>query len=157
MHCGFMSREVFEALGFRTVVPRDMSVLANPVGLDGVFQAYCPPYFGSMDAAVDAALASYSRDGQGMPAQTASPMPYLKSMEEHRSRTLEISEEGIACTKAVCNYVYDTYGRFPGSTDAMHLMWFIQAHHIDTDFYDSFFRNGAYGPKHAAHMRIWHG
>jgi hypothetical protein len=28
--------------------------LPNPVGLDRVFQAYCPPYFESMDAAVDA-------------------------------------------------------------------------------------------------------
>jgi hypothetical protein len=157
MHCGFTSREVFEALGFRTAVPRKMSVLANPVGLDGVFQAYCPPYFPNMDAAVEAALASYSRDGRGMPAQAAAPMPYLMSVEEQRRRTLEISEEGIACTKAICNYVYETYGRFPGSLDAMHLMWFMQAHHIDTDFYDSFFRKGAYGPTHAAHMRTWHG
>jgi hypothetical protein len=35
-----------------------------------------------------------------------------------------------------CNYILDTYGRFPGSTDAMHLMWFMQAHHIDTDYHD---------------------
>jgi hypothetical protein len=34
---------------------------------------------------------------------------------------------------------YDTYGRFPGGTDAMHLMWVMQAHHIDTDYYDRFF------------------
>lgn len=37
-----------------------------------------------------------------------------------------MSPEGIACTKAVCNYIFDTYGRFPGAVDAMHLMWFLQ-------------------------------
>jgi hypothetical protein len=41
MHCGFLSRDVFKALGFTTVIPREQPVLANPVGLDGVFQAYC--------------------------------------------------------------------------------------------------------------------
>jgi hypothetical protein len=153
MHCGFTSREVFAALGFRSVVPADTPALAHPVGLDGVFEAYCPPYFPDMDAAVDAALASYSR--AGAPAQPTA-LPYVMSPQEHRSRTLEISDEGIACTKAICNYVYETYGRFPGNLDAMHLMWFMQAHHIDTDFYDTFFRKGAYGPTHAAHVRTWH-
>jgi hypothetical protein len=62
---------------------------------------------------------------------------------EHRGGTVEISEDGIACTKAICNYVYETYGRFPGSLDAMHLMWCMQAHHLDTDYYDRFFRSGA--------------
>ena len=51
---------------------------------------------------------------------------------------------------------HDTYGRFPGGTDAMHLMWVMQAHHIDTDYYDRFFGSGAYGPAHAAHMATWH-
>ena len=64
--------------------------------------------------------------------------------------------EGIACTKAICNYIFDAYGRFPGGTDAMHLMWVMQAHHIDTDYYDRFFGTGAYGPAHATHMATWH-
>jgi hypothetical protein len=38
----------------------------------------------------------------------------------------------------------------------MHLMWVIQAHHIDTDYYDRFFGPGAYGPVHATHMANWH-
>ena len=32
----------------------------------------------------------------------------------------------------------------------------MQAHHIDTDYYDRFFGAGAYGPAHAAHMATWH-
>jgi len=46
--------------------------------------------------------------------------------------TVRLSAEGFACTKAICNYIHDTYGRFPGGTDARHLMWVMQAHHIDT-------------------------
>jgi hypothetical protein len=38
----------------------------------------------------------------------------------------------------------------------MHLMWMMQAHHIDTDYYDRFFGPGAYGPAHVAHMATWH-
>jgi hypothetical protein len=157
MHCGFLSRDVFKALGFTTVIPHETPLLANPVGLDGIFQAYCPPYFPSMDAAVDAVLTPLSPPGAGStkPAQPG-PAPYLMSDAEHRNGTVEISDDGIACTKAICNYIYETYGRFPGSLDAMHLMWLLQAHHLDTDYYDRFFRSGAYGPTHAAHLASWH-
>jgi len=152
MHCGFLSREVFAALGFRTVVPRGGPLLSHPVGLDGVFEAYCPPYFPSMDAAVDTLLVPFLRGSASKPDHA----PYLMANAEHRLGAVEISEEGIACTKAVCNYIYETYGRFPGSLDAMHLMWLMQAHHLDTGFYDKYFRAGAYGPTHAEHLATWH-
>jgi hypothetical protein len=38
----------------------------------------------------------------------------------------------------------------------MHLMWVMQAQHIDTDYYDQLFGPGAYGPTHAAHLAKWH-
>jgi hypothetical protein len=152
MHCGFLSRDVFKALGFRTVVPNDQLVLANPIGIDGVFQGYCPPYFPSMDAAVDTLLTPLMRERFAPPEC----VPYLISDAEHRAGTVEISDEGIACTKAICNYIYETYGRFPGTLDAMHLMWLMQVHHLDIDYYDRFFRGGAYGPTHAAHLATWH-
>jgi len=152
MHCGFLSRDVFKALGFRTVIPDDHPVLANPIGLDGVFQAYCPPYFPSMDAAVNALLTPLMREKSAPPGC----VPYLISDAEHRAGAVGISDAGIACTQAICNYIYQTYGRFPGSLDAMHLMWLMQVHHLDTDYYDRFFRPGAYGPTHAAHLATWH-
>jgi hypothetical protein len=149
MHCGYLSLEVLRRLGFRIV---DAAVLPNPIGLDGVLEACCPPYYPNMDAAVDAVLAPVSRRG----SQPTGPVPFLISEEEYRAGTVAPSDEGIACTKAICNYVLDTYGRFPGGVDAMHLMWFMQVHHIDTDFYDRFFRPGAYGPTQADHMATWH-
>jgi hypothetical protein len=153
-HCGFVSREIFAALGFTMVVPDETPLLGNPVGIAGVFEAYCPPFFPSMDAAVEAVLRPYAHNADA--AEASTPSAYLMSDAEHRRSTVSVSEEGIACTKAVCKYIYETYGRFPGNLDAMHLMWFFQAHHIDTDFYDRFFRPGAYGPAHAAHLATWH-
>jgi hypothetical protein len=38
----------------------------------------------------------------------------------------------------------------------MRLMWFMQVHHLDTDFYDSHFHPDADGPVHARHMATWH-
>jgi hypothetical protein len=67
MHCGFTSAGVFDALKFRIVKPNAVSALVNPIGLDGVFEAHCPPYFSTMDAAVDAALTPLLRRSQTEP------------------------------------------------------------------------------------------
>jgi hypothetical protein len=32
----------------------------------------------------------------------------------------------------------------------------LQAHHLDIDFYDKFYKPGAYLKTHAAHMADWH-
>jgi hypothetical protein len=150
-HCGFLSLEILERMGFRIIASNGAATFGNPIGLDGVFEASCPPYHVSMDAAVDAVLAAPPPG-----SKEARAVPYRMSEAQYRASTLGVSADGLACTKAVCNYIHDTYGRFPGSTDAMHLMWVIQAHHIDIDYYDRFFAPGAYGPGHAAHMTTWH-
>jgi hypothetical protein len=105
----------------------------------------------TMDAAVDAVFPPPSKG-----SKETGPVPHRISETEHRAGAIQISAEGLACTKAICNYIHETYGRFPGGTDAMHLMWVMQAHHIDTDYYDRFFGPGAYGPAHAAHLATWH-
>ena len=75
---------------------------------------------------------------------------------EFRDGMVEVSDEGIACAKAVCKYIYETYGRFPASVDTMHLMWFMQAHHLDLDYYATYFRPGACSESHLTHMATWH-
>ena len=103
MHCGILSGEIFEALGFTIIEPQQAG-LPNPVGLDRVFQAYCPPYFDSMDAAVDAVLRPLLRKQSTREAADGSPAPYRISGDDHRDAAVAVSEEGIACTKAVCNW-----------------------------------------------------
>jgi hypothetical protein len=149
-HCGFLSLEILERMGFR--IARSTGALPNnPVGIDGVFEASSPPYHATMDAAVEAALVSYSRN------DAPTVVPHRMSEAEHQAGAMRrLSEEGLTCTKAICNYIFETFGRFPGGTDAMQLMWAFQAHHIDTDYYDRFFGPGAYRPTHAEHMAKWH-
>jgi hypothetical protein len=152
MHCGFLSFKVMQGLGFRMVGAADQGAGANPVGLDGVLEGFCPPYFPNMDAAVDAALAQISR------GHASASQPYTMPQSEYRDAIpCAPSDAGLACTKAVCRYIHETYGRFPASVDTMHLMWFMQAHHLDPDYYRKFFHPGALGPTHIAHMAAWHG
>ena len=156
MHCGFLSLEVLEELGFRTVSPKDGEPLRNPVGMDGVFEGYCPPYFPNMDAAVDSVVAG-TRGGLGEFLAQGGQVPHTISNTEYEAGIPRVSDEGVARTKAIRNYIYDTYGKFPGTTDTMHLMWWMQAHHLDLDFYDRFFVPGAYSDTHREHMTTWHG
>jgi len=97
MHCGIMSREIFEVLGFRVIVPRQVPALANPVGLDGIFEAYCPPYFSSMDAAVDAVLAPLlpTRPTPAIPDRPRGPVPYLISDAEHRAGSVRSPKRAL--------------------------------------------------------------
>lgn len=158
MHCGFLSLEVLEALRFTMVDSPNRLGWANPVGLEGVFQGFCPPFFANMDAAVDAVVNALPRkDRTSTPRpRLQGAAPYTMPEADYATTIDEISDEGIACIKATCNYIYETYGRFPGNVDTMHLMWFLQVHHLDPDFYDRFFDAGACGHTHASHMAKWH-
>jgi hypothetical protein len=111
-----------------------------------------------MDAAVDAVLVriSGSKAGGATAPGPQEPSPYLMPDSATQEEAVQSSAEGIACTKAICNYIYETYGRFPGTVDAMHLMWFMQAHHLGLDFYAKFFKPGACGPTHVDHIATWH-
>jgi hypothetical protein len=62
-----------------------------------------------------------------------------------------------ACVARQAQYVFDTFGKFPGTVPSVFIMNYVQAHHLDLDFYDRFFRPGAYLRTHAEHMQRWHG
>lgn len=143
-------------LGFRFVHPPGGSknVLPNPVGLDGVFEAYCPPYYPSMDAAVDAVMALKWGQG-GIFASAGGPVPFRQpqGLEE----AIPVSpDEVVQITKDLCNYIYTTYGRFPAQLDAMNMCMWLQAHHLETEYYDRFMQPGAYHEAIANHMQTWH-
>src|SRR5260370_15108813 len=105
-----------------------------------------------MDAAVDAAMPRIAGAGAGESEH------YTMPQSEYRDGIPPARRDaGLACTKAVCRYIHETYGRFPASVDTMHLMWFMQAHHLDPDYYRRFFHAGALGPTHVAHIAPWHG
>ena len=56
----------------------------------------------------------------------------------------------------MAQYVYDTYGKFPATIPSILVAGYVQAQHIDTEFYDTHFQPGAYLSTHVGHMARWH-
>jgi hypothetical protein len=143
-------------LGFRFLQPAATrkNVLPNPVGLDGLLEAHCPPYYPTMDAAVEAVVAAKWGPG-GIYTSDGGPVPF----RQHQFVEQEVPEspqEVVQMTKDLCNYIYKTYGRFPAQLDAMNMCMWLQAHHLETAYYDRFMHAGAYHQTIAEHMRVWH-
>jgi hypothetical protein len=143
-----------KGLGFRFVMAKE-DPLPNPVGLDGYFEGFCPPYYKDMDAAVEAAVEGMGEsldewERRGM------VLPHRMSNQEFAKAVPGVSDEGLQCVKDICRYIYETYGKFPGTLDTMHLLFFTQVHHLDCDFYDTHFKDGAYLQTHRDHMEKWH-
>jgi len=136
----------YRGLGFRFVTPKDGQPV--PVGRDGVFEAYCPPYYKSMDEAVEA----WIRDKQKYWEKAEYPYKDKKIIE----KVVFPSERTVRIVKDVCNYIYDTYGRFPAFIESMFHRVQAQAHHLDLEFYDKYFKEGAYSETHRDHFKLWH-
>jgi hypothetical protein len=83
-------------------------------------------------------------------------LPHTVTNEEFEKAVPGVSDEGVACVKDICRYIYETYGKFPAFNDTLHLLYFIQVHHLDTDFYDKYFKQGAYLQTHRDHFNNWH-
>ncbi len=82
-------------------------------------------------------------------------MPYL-SPEGVLEEVERPNKDEIQVVKDICNYIYDTYGRFPAFSDPMFLRFMVQAHHLDLDFYDEYYPPGAYTENHKNHFKLWH-
>ncbi|HEX8282312.1 MAG TPA: hypothetical protein VF588_03115 [Pyrinomonadaceae bacterium] len=156
-------------LGFRFVKARRFKRLTrfmvpppawrdNPVGKDGLIEGHCPPYFKSMDDAVDDLLKhKYGPGGLYKDPRHLARVFKPGLAERFVEEVPHYSEEVVACVKDICNYIYDTYGRFPAHVDAMHVpgVW-VQAHHTDLKYYDQFY-DGGYSETQRTHQQLWHG
>ena len=140
-------------LGFRFDHDEERHALPNPTGLDGVFEAFCPPHHPDMAAAVEAF--AERKFGPGGVYNPETPGAWKES-DRIRGAAQPYSDEFKACVAHQSQYIYDTFGKFPGTVPTLFIMNYVQAQHIDLDFYDRFFRPGAYLPSHAEHMAVWH-
>jgi hypothetical protein len=125
----------------------------NPTGLKGVMEGYCPPHYHDMRAAVEALCVR--KFGPGGPFHPDTPGPW-KDSRKVRSAAREHDEQFKECVTLQAQYVYDTFGKFPGTVPSMFLIMYLQAHHLDLEFYDALYRPGAYLKTHAGHMAGWH-
>ncbi|MGF1592672.1 MAG: hypothetical protein ACFCUW_05295 [Kiloniellaceae bacterium] len=149
---GAFAESGIKGFGFR-FLRDDRWTLPNPVGLDGVYEALCPPYHADMRAAVETFVAR--KFGQGGTYDPATPGAWKHSAEVKGS-VKPYSDEFVACMGEVAQYIHGKYGKFPGTFTTIVLPGFVQAVHLDTEFYDRHYKQGAYLDTHAEHMSRWH-
>jgi hypothetical protein len=127
--------------------------IPNPTGLPGVFEGFCPPHFPDMKTAVDAFVER--KFGPGGPFHPETPGPWKESKKVRGSAQVH-DEEFKACVTLQAQYTLDRFGKFPGTVPSILVFIYLQAHHIDLDFYDHCCKPGAYLETHARHMERWH-
>jgi hypothetical protein len=125
----------------------------NATGLPGVMEGYCPPHYADMRAAVEALC--QRKFGPGGPFHPGTPGPW-KDSTKVRSAAQVHDEAFRACVALQAQYIYDTFGKFPGTVPSIFVIMYLQAHHLDLEFYDCFYQPGSYLRTHAAHMKQWH-
>jgi hypothetical protein len=150
---GAFAADGVPGLGFRFT--RDPAwTQPNPVGLDGVFEGLCPPFVPDMRAAVERFVAlQFGPDGTYDPAR---PGPFRDNagvkarIERHSPAMIDMLGE-------VASYIHDTYGKFPATIPSVYARVYAQAHHLDREYYDTFYGPEAYLETHRRHDATWHG
>ena len=127
--------------------------MPNITGLSGVFEAYCPPHYRNMREAVEA-LAK-RKYGEGGVYNEGTPGAW-KDSAKVRGSAHHASEDFKECVALQAQYIYDTYGKFPGTAPSIFAFMYLQAHHLDLSFYEHYFKPGACLSTHAEHMKNWH-
>ncbi len=149
---GSNARSGVKGLGFR-FVEDDRWVTPNAVGLEGVYEALCPPFYPDMHAAVKAFVErKFGPKGSYAPGTPGA----WRDSERVKQTVAPYTQDFVDCMSEVAQYMYSKYGKFPGNRSTIVLPGFVQAHHIDTEFYDRHYADGAYLDTHAQHAKRWH-
>jgi len=135
-------------MGFRFAEAHDGTTC--PVGLDGHFEAFTPPYYTDMREAVDGFMAV-----KWAAFEDSVPKPYLEP-DKIAASVPRPHEDTVELVKDYCQYVHDTYGRFPVYLEPMYQRLTCQAQHADPDFYAEYYPPGALTAQHLNHMERWH-
>ncbi len=130
-----------QALGFRMGTSPDG--MPTPLGLEAqgatLVRPWCPPWFGDMEEAVHAFV-----DWKCAPETGAMRRggPWREA-EKVTAGIPRPSQHAIDATVAYCKYVYGRYGRIPATTGPFRTILAYQAHRLDPDFYNRFYRDDA--------------
>ena len=138
-------------LGFQSFTI-DGQPLPIVTGLPGVFVGHCPPHFPDMRAAVEAVVKR--KFGPGGPFNPNTGGPY-KETAAVRGAAAPMDAHFVDCVVTMADYIYATFGRFPATAPPIFALMYLQAHQLDTDFYDHHFAPGAYLRTQADHDQNW--
>ncbi len=143
-------------------LPKYANTRSHPVGLERggerLIEAACPPYQASMPAAVDSVIRSKFGPGGTYTDKDVFARIYKEDYgQRYLAEASEYDERVIDCARDICSYIFDTHGRFPAHTDAIHVpgVW-LQTHHVELEYYDRFFNQGL-ADAHRRHASLWEG
>jgi hypothetical protein len=152
---------LLDILRWHVPLPRFANLRSHPVALrhggEYLIKAKCPPNYRSMNEAVDAVVAGkFGPDGIYRDRETFRRIYKDEFSDRYLDEASDYSQDVIDCVRDVCNYIHDTHGRFPAHCEAIHVpgVW-LQAHHLDIDYYDTYFQNGL-TDVHRGHDALWH-
>ena len=124
-------------------------------GGDVLLKPFCPPYYPSMEAAVLAFLEYKFDQGIGT-LRSGGDATAWRDGASVQAGIPRYSDAAVAATIAYCDYVHERYGRFPALGGPFRTLLAFQAHHVDADFYDRFYRPEALSETHRHHQAHWH-
>ncbi|BBA99006.1 hypothetical protein RVR_5453 [Actinacidiphila reveromycinica] len=139
-------------LGFH-VEHDDRWALPNPTGLAGVFETLARPHV--RDAAEAVQRFTERKFGPGGPFHPDTPGPW-RDTRRVRSSAAPYDARFVRLLTAEVRYIDETFGKLPGTVPTVHILNYLQAQHLDVDFYDHHFTPGAYLPTHRDHQTTWH-
>jgi hypothetical protein len=105
-----------------------------------------------ISAFVDAKYA----EGRGI-FRDGSDLGALADPQSAQASIADYTDRNVDAVVAFCEYVHGRYGRFLGNFGPLRNLMAFQAHHLDLEFYDRYYRPGAYEDAHREHFAVWHG
>jgi hypothetical protein len=156
---GYIGIIALQSLGFRYSLAKEGSgamLGLNPVGLDGIFESYQPPYYKTMNDAVDAFIEKKFGSNGMYTSNYKGLVPFSKNWKKVQPGYPVPSKKVIQITKDYCNYVFDTYGRFPATFDTIVMPEWLQVHHLEQEFYNEYGLDKLLNETHKKHMQLWH-
>jgi len=150
---GYYAKEGIRGFGFR-YQDKGSPEASIPLGLDGAFEPLIPPYVATMEEAAKRFLDR--KFGEAGVFSDSRPAPYANDREVKRALSSPAPEK-VAYFIDLVAEIFTRYGRFPTTIHPVGIGLYTQAQHIDTEFYDRFYKDGAYLDTHARHKALWHG
>lgn len=135
--CGPVLRSVLkllkkdETISFAAGLESEGEILIKP---------FCPPYYKNMEEAVLAFIAHKYAEGKGT-LRDGGKNTSWKEPHKIQQEIPEYSDKTISAVIAYCNYIYNTYGRFPASSGPFRTILAYQAHYLDDSFYSRYYRS----------------
>lgn len=138
-------------LGFQ-FEKKDGWAIPNPLGIEGLYQSWSPPFYPHMRAAVEAFVDFKFGAGGTYDPATAGP---FRDNADVKATAAPPSDELIDCVATTAQYIHDTFGKFPGTVPSIFVRYYTQAHRLETDYYDRFFKPGSYLETHRRSVERW--